>query len=72
VPVGGIFTGVDGVKTREQARAFGGRAGTAYDSCYQLPCDMLANVDVAVLHQMADAAAVAALELANDPPEPRE
>jgi hypothetical protein len=71
VPVGGIFTGVDGVKTREQARAFGGRAGTAYDSCYQLPCDMLANV-VAVLHQMADAAAVAALELANDPPEPRE
>lgn len=66
VPVGGLFTGADGLKTSAQARTFGGRADAPYDSCYHLPCDTVANVDLVVLHQMADAAAVAALELAED------
>jgi peptidase M28-like protein/PA domain-containing protein len=64
IPVGGLFTGADSVKPRDQARRFGGVAGQPYDACYHQPCDTLANVSVAVLSQMADAAAVVALRLA--------
>jgi Zn-dependent M28 family amino/carboxypeptidase len=64
IPVGGLFTGADAVKSPNAARRFGGFAGRPYDACYHQPCDTLANVNVAVLGQMADAAAVVALRLA--------
>jgi Zn-dependent M28 family amino/carboxypeptidase len=64
VRVGGLFTGADALKNAELARRFGGRAGQPYDSCYHQPCDTLANVNVRVLAQMADAAAVVAVRLA--------
>jgi Zn-dependent M28 family amino/carboxypeptidase len=41
IPAGGLFTGAEGVKTEEQADAFGGLAGVAYDPCYHQACDSL-------------------------------
>jgi Zn-dependent M28 family amino/carboxypeptidase len=65
IAVGGLFTGADGVKDPTLARRFGGAAGRPYDACYHQPCDTLANVNIRVLGQMADAAAVVALRLAS-------
>jgi Zn-dependent M28 family amino/carboxypeptidase len=64
IPVGGLFTGADARKEPGQAQSFGGAAGRPYDACYHQPCDTLANVNLRVLSQMADAAAVVALRLA--------
>ena len=63
--VGGLFTGADAPKEADVARRFGGSAGRPYDPCYHQACDTLANVNVRVLGQMADAAAVVALRLAS-------
>jgi Zn-dependent M28 family amino/carboxypeptidase len=65
LPVGGLFTGADARKEMDLARRFGGAAGQPYDPCYHQACDTLANVNVRVLGQMADAAAVVALRLAS-------
>jgi len=64
IPVGGLFTGADEIKPAALARRFGGVAGRPYDACYHQACDTLANVNVAMLGQMADAAAVVAIRLA--------
>ncbi|WP_374475385.1 M28 family peptidase [Zoogloea sp.] len=45
IPVGGIFSGHDGIKTAEQAALWGGTSGAAYDPCYHRVCDVLANAD---------------------------
>lgn len=65
VAVGGLFTGADSAKTVPQQRSFGGRSDQPYDPCYHRACDTLANVDLRVAEQMADAAAVVALRLAS-------
>jgi Zn-dependent M28 family amino/carboxypeptidase len=65
VPVGGLFTGGDAIKPAAAARRFGGRARRPYDPCFHQPCDTLANVNLRVLGQMADAAGVVALRLAS-------
>jgi Zn-dependent M28 family amino/carboxypeptidase len=64
IPVGGLFTGADEPKSAELARRFGGEAGRSFDSCYHKACDTVANVDLRVLDQLADAAAVVAVRLA--------
>jgi Zn-dependent M28 family amino/carboxypeptidase len=64
IPVGGLFTGADDAKSAELARRFGGSAGQAFDACYHKACDTVANVDLRVLDQLADAAAVVAVRLA--------
>jgi Zn-dependent M28 family amino/carboxypeptidase len=64
VPVGGLFAGADGRKGPDAAQRFGGTAGAPYDPCYHQACDTLSNVDLGVLDQMADAAAVVAVRLA--------
>lgn len=64
IPVGGLFTGADGVKSAAQAAVFGGRAGQAYDACYHRPCDTLANVNATALGQLANAIAHAAATFA--------
>ena len=63
--VGGLFTGADERKPAGAARRFGGTAGKPYDSCYHQACDTLANINMRVFDQMADAAAVVALRLAS-------
>ena len=64
IPVGGLFTGADDVKSAASARRFGGSANVPFDSCYHKACDTVANVDFRTLGQMADAAAVVAVRLA--------
>ncbi|KAL5439362.1 hypothetical protein PMIN06_009983 [Paraphaeosphaeria minitans] len=46
IPGGGIATGAEGVKTKEEAEQFGGKAGDWYDPCYHQLCDDLSNVNV--------------------------
>ena len=57
IPAGGLFTGAEGLKTEEEANIFGGTANVAYDECYHAACDDIANVNQAVLEEMADAIA---------------
>ena len=64
VPTGGLFSGAEGAKTREQARAFGGEAGEPFDPCYHRACDDVDNLDEAALDQLSDAAAQATAVLA--------
>ena len=64
IPAGGLFTGAEGLKTPEEAAAFGGAAGAAQDACYHAACDSIANVNATVLDQMADAVAHATLTFA--------
>jgi hypothetical protein len=63
--VGGVFTGADERKSANATRRFGGTAGKPYDSCYHQACDTVANVNMRVFGQMADAVAVVALRLAS-------
>jgi Zn-dependent M28 family amino/carboxypeptidase len=65
LPVGGLFTGADERKAPGLARRFGGAAGRPFDPCYHKACDTVSNVNVRVLGEMADAAAVVALRLAS-------
>jgi len=64
IPAGGLFTGAEGTKTAEQAAVYGGTAGVAYDQCYHLRCDTIANINYKALDQMSDATAHTALTLA--------
>ena len=64
IPVGGLFTGADELKSAELAQRFGGVAGRSFDSCYHKSCDTVANIDFGILEQLADAAAVVAVRLA--------
>ncbi len=65
IPTGGLFSGAEGIKTREEAAAFGGNAGAPHDPCYHRACD---NLDDKALNHFSDAAAHATVTLANDPP----
>ncbi|KAI1467607.1 Zn-dependent exopeptidase [Daldinia caldariorum] len=45
IPGGGIATGAEGVKTKEEEIMFGGKAGEWYDPCYHQLCDDVGNVN---------------------------
>jgi Zn-dependent M28 family amino/carboxypeptidase len=64
IPIGGLFTGAEGIKTVEEAAIYGGTAGVAYDPCYHQACDTFDNNSNTALHQMTDAAAFAILTYA--------
>jgi Zn-dependent M28 family amino/carboxypeptidase len=68
IPTGGLFSGAEGIKTGEEAAAFGGEAGAAHDPCYHRACDDLDNLDEKALKQFSDAAAHATVALANGAP----
>lgn len=46
IPGGGIATGAEGIKTKEEEKMFGGKAGDWYDPCYHQLCDDVGNVNV--------------------------
>lgn len=48
IPFGGLYTGLDGIKTEAEAVLFGGTAGLPYDSCYHKACDTLANINTQI------------------------
>lgn len=64
IPVGGLFSGAEGVKSQAQAEKWGGTAGQSYDPCYHSGCDDLSNIDETALDRMSDAAAYATWNLA--------
>ncbi|MDQ3430004.1 MAG: M28 family peptidase, partial [Actinomycetota bacterium] len=64
IPTGGLFTGAEGTKTQEQEEAFGGEAGAPFDACYHRACDDIDNLDEESLDKLSDAAAHAAVVLA--------
>lgn len=45
IPVGGIFTGAEGIKTEEEAQIFGGEANVAYDINYHQAGDNVTNLN---------------------------
>lgn len=74
VPVGGLFSGADAVKTAEEAELFGGTAGQPLDTNYHQASDTLANVSQESLDLflpgMGWAAHVLAWDLVDEEPEP--
>jgi aminopeptidase S len=73
IPVGGLFTGAEGIKTAAQAQKWGGSSGVAYDRCYHRSCDTTSNVNATALDRNSDAIADAIWSLAGagTPPGPR-
>jgi aminopeptidase S len=59
VPVGGLFSGADYVKTAAQAAKWGGTSGLAFDRCYHSSCDTTANINDTALDRNSDAIAYA-------------
>ncbi|MFF0010730.1 M28 family metallopeptidase [Streptomyces sp. NPDC005374] len=59
VPVGGLFSGADYVKTAAQAAKWGGTSGLAFDRCYHSSCDTSANINDTALDRNSDAVAYA-------------
>lgn len=57
IPIGGLFTGAEVIKTSSQAETWGGSAGVAFDPCYHKDCDDIDNLDLAMFVEMATAAA---------------
>ena len=57
IPAGGLFSGAEEVKTPEQAAAYGGTAGQAFDSCYHQACDTIHNLNATAFDQFSDASA---------------
>ncbi|KAF2850600.1 aminopeptidase-like protein Y [Plenodomus tracheiphilus IPT5] len=45
IPGGGIATGAEGIKTKDEEKMFGGKAGDWYDPCYHQLCDDVGNVN---------------------------
>lgn len=56
IPVGGLFSGAEAIKTEEQAALFGGTAGEPLDPCYHAACDTLENVSEEALAELGGAA----------------
>ncbi|RFU33484.1 hypothetical protein B7463_g2911, partial [Scytalidium lignicola] len=46
IPGGGIATGAEGIKTKEEEEIFGGKAGDWYDPCYHQGCDGVGNLNL--------------------------
>ncbi|MGW1537577.1 M28 family metallopeptidase [Streptomyces aureus] len=63
IPVGGLFSGADYIKTSAQAAKWGGTAGKAFDACYHSSCDTSSNIDDTALNRNADALAYAVWSL---------
>jgi hypothetical protein len=64
IPAGGAISGDAGIKTKEQAKIYGGTAGEPYDSCYHEECDTIKNLNETSIDQLADGAAHATLTFA--------
>jgi aminopeptidase S len=65
IPVGGLFSGADYIKTAAQKAAWGGTSGKAFDPCYHRSCDTSTNIDDTALDHNSDAIAHAVWELSS-------
>jgi Zn-dependent M28 family amino/carboxypeptidase len=67
IPAGGLFSGAEQSMSSDEAAAWGGQAGQAYDACYHDDCDDIDNIDPILFLDMARAAAHATEGVAMDP-----
>ncbi|MFJ1973058.1 M28 family metallopeptidase [Streptomyces sp. NPDC087903] len=65
IPVGGLFSGADYIKTAAQATKWGGTAGQAFDRCYHRSCDTTSNINDTALDRHGDALANAVWQLSS-------
>ncbi|MCX5559904.1 M28 family metallopeptidase [Streptomyces sp. NBC_00038] len=65
IPVGGLFSGADYIKTAAQAAKWGGTSGKAFDACYHSSCDTTSNINDTALDRNGDALAYAVWELSS-------
>ncbi|WP_329546029.1 M28 family metallopeptidase [Streptomyces sp. NBC_01356] len=65
IPVGGLFSGADYIKTAAQAAKWGGTSGRAFDACYHSSCDTTSNINDTALNRNGDALAYAVWELSS-------
>ncbi|WP_406354664.1 M28 family metallopeptidase [Streptomyces sp. NBC_00658] len=65
IPVGGLFSGADYIKTAAQAAKWGGTSGRAFDACYHSSCDTTSNINDTALDRNGDALAYAVWELSS-------
>ncbi|MFE9996489.1 M28 family metallopeptidase [Streptomyces avermitilis] len=65
IPVGGLFSGADYIKTAAQAAKWGGTSGKAFDACYHSSCDTSSNINDTALDRNADALAYAVWSLSS-------
>jgi aminopeptidase S len=70
IPIGGLFTGAEGIMTAAQAQKWGGSSGVAYDRCYHRSCDTISNISSAALDRNSDAIATALWSLSGSGPPP--
>ncbi|MEU7165023.1 M28 family metallopeptidase [Streptomyces morookaense] len=66
IPVGGLFSGADYIKTDAQAAQWGGTAGQAFDACYHQACDTSKNLDDTALGTNTAAIASAVWKLSSN------
>jgi aminopeptidase S len=66
IPTGGLFSGGIEPVTDAQAATFGAIAGHPADPCSHRACDIIDNVDLATLEEMARAIAHVLVQLAGD------
>jgi aminopeptidase S len=64
IPTGGLINGGDDEKSPQQATAWGGQAGTAFDGCYHAACDRLDQVNQVALDRFTRAIAGAVAQFA--------
>jgi Zn-dependent M28 family amino/carboxypeptidase len=64
IPAGGLFSGAEEIKTRKQAKVYGGEAGVAYDACYHQRCDNMRNINDEGFLELARGAAYATFVMA--------
>lgn len=57
IPIGGLYSGANELKSADQARRFGGTADAPMDACYHLACDTRTNLDPVLLAELSRAAA---------------
>ncbi|WP_421106991.1 M28 family metallopeptidase [Streptomyces sp. NEAU-S77] len=65
IPVGGLFSGADYIKTAAQAQKWGGTSGQAFDRCYHRSCDTTTNINDTALDRNSDAIAYAVWTLSS-------
>ncbi|MFI0777796.1 M28 family metallopeptidase [Streptomyces sp. NPDC021212] len=65
IPVGGLFSGADYIKTAAQAQKWGGTSGQAFDRCYHRSCDTTSNTNDTALDRNSDAIAYAVWTLSS-------
>lgn len=64
IPAGGLFSGAEEIKTKREAKIYGGRAGAPYDKCYHERCDTIRNINETALLQLGRGAAFATIHWA--------